>query len=234
MSWNELIGPAVVAAVVSGTVSIIGILFSNSTAKRIHSEKLLFDERIAEKKFSYDVDLAERRFRYDKELSDHKRRVEFAEELLASFYKLKDLVAAVRSPAAFGDEGATRPRSAGERPEIARNKDTYYVPLERLHKNADFLSDFFSKRYRARTIFRGNVDRSFLLASEAVSSIQVAAGMLIRAVGDDRRNTDFWEKFEADIWDGFGGDQDRISPKVEEAVSIVEGELGPILEVKAP
>jgi hypothetical protein len=230
VSWNDLIGPAVIAAIVSGIVAIVGNLFSNRAAKPIHSEKLLFDERIAEKKFSYDVDLAERKVRYDRELHDHKRRVEFAEEILAGFYKFKDLVAAARSPAAYGDEGASRPRGDNERAELARNKNTYFVPLERLRKHADFLSDFFSKRYRARAMFRADIDRGFQLANEVVASIQVAAGMLIRAVGDERRDPAFWERLEADIWDGFGGDQDRLSPKISEAVGLVEGVLRPILE----
>jgi hypothetical protein len=229
VSWNDLIGPAVVAAVVSGFVSIIGNLFSNSAAKRIHSDKLLFDERIAEKKFSYDVDLAERKFRYDTGLHDHKRRVEFAEEILAGFYKFKDIIAVARSPAAYGNEGATRPRGDNEQAELARSKDNYFVPLERLHKHDDFLSDFFSKRYRARAMFRADIDRGFQLAHEVVSSIQVAAGMLIRGVGE-MRNPALWEKMEADIWDGFGGDQDRLSPKLSEAVRLVEGALGPVLE----
>jgi hypothetical protein len=231
MTGSDLIGPAVVAAIVSGIVSIIGNLFSNRAAKRIHAEKLLFDERLAEKKFSFDVDLAERKFRYDRELYDHQRRVEFAEEVLAGFYKFKDVIAAARSPAAYGDEGASRPRTDSEPTEQSRGKDTYFVPLERLNKNSDFLSDFFSKRYRARAMFRNDIGRGFQLANEVVSSIQVAAGMLIRAVGDERRNPDFWERLEADIWDGFGGDQDRVSPKVEEAVRLVEGALGPVLEL---
>lgn len=153
--WNDLIGPAVVAAIVSGCVSIVGIIFSNTSARKIHSERLLFDERIAERKFNFDVDLAERKFRYDRELHDHKRRVEFAKETLAGFYKIKDLIAAARSPAAYGNEGASRPRDGDEHADIARNKDTYFVPLERLHKNGYFLSDFFSKRYRARNVSRG-------------------------------------------------------------------------------
>jgi hypothetical protein len=231
MTGSDLIGPAVVAAIVSGIVSIVGNLFSNRSAKGIHSEKLLFDERLAEKKFRFDVDLAERKFRYDRELHDHKRRVEFAEEILAGFYKFKDVIAAARSPAAYGDEGASRPRSENEHADLARNKDTYFVPLERLNKNRDFLSDFFSKRYRARALFRDDIDRAFQHANEIISSIQVAAGMLIRAVDDERRDPAFWRKLEADIWDGFGDDHDRLSPKIQEAIRFAEGSLGPILEL---
>jgi hypothetical protein len=231
MTGSDLIGPAVVAAIVSGIVSIIGNLFSNRAAGQIHSEKLSFDEKLAEKKLRFDVDLAERKFRYDRELHDHKRKVEFAEEILAGFYKFKDVIAAVRSPAAYGDEGASRPRNENEQPELTRNKDSYFVPLERLNKNRDFLSEFFSKRYRARALFRNDLDQAFQAANEIISSIQVAAGMLIRAVGDERRDPAFWQRLEADIWDGFGDDHDRITPKMNQAVVLVEGGLAPILEL---
>ena len=150
---------------------------------------------------------------------------------MASFYKFKDVIAAARSPAAYGDEGGSRPRGDSEHTDRARNKDTYFVPLERLHKNRDFLSEFFSKRYRARAMFRNDIDRGFQLANEVISTVQVSAGMLIRAVGDERRNPDFWARCEADIWDGFGGDQDRVSPKIEEAVRLVDDALAPILEL---
>jgi hypothetical protein len=68
--------------------------------------------------------------------------VEFGEDLLAAFYKFRDVIAAVRSPSAFGEEGAGRPRDDGEDSSIARNKDTYYVPLERLHNIAISLPTF--------------------------------------------------------------------------------------------
>jgi hypothetical protein len=157
--------------------------------------------------------------------------VELGEDLLAAFYKFKDVIAAVRSPAAFGDEGASRPRNDNEDPTIARNKDTYYVPLERLNQNRDFISDFFSKRYRARAVFRDSeIDRAFQLLNEALAAIQVSAGMLIRAVGDERRDPAFWQKLEADIWDGFGGELDLITPKITGALAIAEATLGPALE----
>jgi hypothetical protein len=116
----------------------------------------------------------------------------------------------------------------------ARNKDTYYVPLERLNKNRDFLSDFFSKRYRARAIFRGSdLDQAFQLLHEVIIAIQVSAGMLIRAVGDERREPSFWEKREADIWDSFDNEQDALTPKIKKALSVAEAWLGPILEASA-
>ena len=66
MEWTSLIAPAVVAAVVSGIVSIVGFVVSARNARRIHAEKLTFDREQAEKRFEFDTGLAERRFQLDK------------------------------------------------------------------------------------------------------------------------------------------------------------------------
>ena len=53
--------PAVVAALVSGLVSIVGFMVSARTNLSIHSQRLVFDENQAERKFDFDKELAERR-----------------------------------------------------------------------------------------------------------------------------------------------------------------------------
>ncbi|MGY4160486.1 hypothetical protein ACVINW_006328 [Bradyrhizobium sp. USDA 4461] len=234
MTGNDFIGPAVVAAIVSGIVTIAGFIVSNRTTTRLHSEKLKFDEALAEKKFRFDVDLAERKFRYDRELHDHKRRVEFGEDLLAAFYKMKEVITAARSPAAFGNEGASRPRQENEGESLARTKDMYFVPLERLTKHQDFISDFFSKRFRARAIFRGTeIDRAFQILHEVIISIQVSAEMLINAVGSGRRPDDnFYSTLEDDIW-GSRSEKDKLNPKVNQAIDVAEDVLGQMLEAAA-
>jgi hypothetical protein len=68
MDW---IGPAVVAAVVSGIVSYGALI------KKLDSER-----KLAERRFEYDKDLAERRFSYERDLHDHGRRIELAEQPL--------------------------------------------------------------------------------------------------------------------------------------------------------
>lgn len=83
MNWPPLIGPAVVAAVISGLVSVIGIWISARAARRIHTEKLTFDREEAERRFvrevgiseakmKADLALAERKFEFDKSLAEHK------------------------------------------------------------------------------------------------------------------------------------------------------------------
>ncbi len=57
MDWTSLIGPAVIAAVVSGIVAVIGFIVSTTTARTIHTEKLDFDRHLAQQKFEFDKDL---------------------------------------------------------------------------------------------------------------------------------------------------------------------------------
>ena len=107
MDWTSLVGPAVVAAVISGLVATVGIWISARTARRIHTEKLRFDREeaertivrevevteakikadnaLVERRFEVDQKLAERRFAYDCRFNDHKRRVELAEEFADRF-----------------------------------------------------------------------------------------------------------------------------------------------------
>src|ERR1700730_13208511 len=110
MNVNDLIGPAVVAAVVSGIVTILGNVFSIRSSRSMNSEKIASEKELADRKFEFETDLAERKFRYEQALHDYRRRVEFGEELLSSFYKLKDTIRSIRGPFSFGNEGESRKR----------------------------------------------------------------------------------------------------------------------------
>ena len=79
MDWGSFIGPAVVAAAVSGIVSVVGLVVSTRTARAIHTEKLAFDREQAAQKLAFDERLAERKFAFDKQLAEHK--FEFDKEL---------------------------------------------------------------------------------------------------------------------------------------------------------
>ncbi|WCJ65030.1 hypothetical protein [Agrobacterium tumefaciens] len=121
MAWSSFIGPAVVAAVVSGIIAVIGMLVTRSTTLGIHREKIEADQLLARQKFDY-----------DKQQAVFKRRFELAEQFLADTYRLKSLLDYVRNGAAFSDEGATREASESESESLKRRRDVYFVPAERL------------------------------------------------------------------------------------------------------
>jgi hypothetical protein len=153
MDWTSLIGPAVIAAAVSGVISIVGLVVSTRTARAIHSEKLVFDRNLAERKFEFDKDLAERKFRYDRDLHDHTRRVELAEDVLTAFYRVQVVLVHVRSPLSLGNEGEQRPRRGYESESLARLRDSYYVPIARLNREAEVFAKLSGNQGSIQSLF---------------------------------------------------------------------------------
>ena len=114
MDWISLIGPALVAAGVSGAIAVMGFIVTTRTVRRLRADRLEFDFALSAHKFNLDKALAEIRAaadRHDHELSELKRTTELAERAIADFYKVKDIIAASRSPNGFGPR---RPRKTEE------------------------------------------------------------------------------------------------------------------------
>src|SRR5580700_1352141 len=99
MDYTSLIGPAVVAAAVSGFISVVGLIVSTRTAHFLHAAKLGFDREQAERKANADIALATRKleadlalagkkFELDARLTDRKRRQDLAEKVLSGFYQM--------------------------------------------------------------------------------------------------------------------------------------------------
>lgn len=101
MDWGALVGPAVVAAVVSGVISVVGMFVSRATTVRLHSEKLDTDRALAERKVQADIDLAREKFDYDRRQAVFRRRFELAEKLLADVYRFRSMMRFVRSGVSF-------------------------------------------------------------------------------------------------------------------------------------
>lgn len=136
-TWTSLIGPAVVAAIISGLVSAIGIAISSRTARRIHTERLSFERDQAERKFTYDVGvseakikadvaLAEKRFALDQAFISWKRQSELAEQVLVGMYEARDALTRARAPIGYSGEGATRSAVEGESEKLKRKRDAYF------------------------------------------------------------------------------------------------------------
>jgi hypothetical protein len=234
MNVDDLIGPAVVAAIVSGVVTFVGNIYSIRSSRSINSEKIASEKELAERKFKFDTDLAEKKFRYEQALHDYRRRVEFGEELLTSFYKLKDTIRSIRGPFSYGDEGETRKRREHENEADARARDGFYVPIVRIQRNSEFLSDLTSKKYRAQAVFQNEIHRAFEIAVEVLNAIRVASSMLVDQVGQQRVDTEFWRGLEREIWDTSSPDKpDELSKKILQAIDIVEKAVRPTLERSA-
>jgi hypothetical protein len=114
MDWISLIGPALVAAGVSGAIAVMGLIVTTRTVRRLRADRLEFDFALSAHKFNLDKVLTEIRAaanRHDHQLSELKRTTELAEGAVAQFQQMKDIIAASRSPNGFG---ARRPRKTDE------------------------------------------------------------------------------------------------------------------------
>jgi hypothetical protein len=87
MDFSSLIGPAVVAAVISSLVPGLGFLISARTTRAVHAERLAFEAEQFERRVSAEIALAEKKVTLDRALAAWKRRTELAEEVLTDFYK---------------------------------------------------------------------------------------------------------------------------------------------------
>lgn len=229
MNWTALIGPAVVAAVVSGIVTIIGFLVNRSTLLKMHDQRLGADRDLAERKINADIALAERKFELDRSLADWKRRTELAEQVLADFYKAADIFAAARTPFAFGGEGETRARQDGESEVEQRHHDAIYAPFERLTKERDFFSEMQARRFRFMAVFGDGAAESFQAFVRNYNRI----GIAVRALINDRQHLSdaMRTKFQGRIGWGLEED-DPIKLELDQAVSAIEAICRPVLQVR--
>jgi hypothetical protein len=239
MDWTSLIGPAVVAAGVSGVVSVVGFLVSARTARSIQAERLAFDKQQAERKFDVDKDLAEKKFIYDRELAErkfaqereqlvHKRQFELAESLLADAYRFQGLIRDARMRGSFGREGTTRKSDKEESEDLKQAKDMYYIPVERLRRDGEFFAAFFAKQFSAAAQFGPKAKESFDIFKDSMNSIFIASGMLITMA--DRPSLDDQTVKANLLTDLWGGREDKIEPQIEKAVTTLEAICRPVLE----
>jgi hypothetical protein len=181
MDWTSIIGPAVVAAVVSSAVSVIGFVVSNRTARAIHREKLEFDKDLAERKAKADIALAERKFALDRDFSTWKRLSELAEQALVSFNQVEKVFRWVRSPGMMNGEGESRPADANESAHLKKTRDLFFIPIERMRQEKELFSTIQVLRPAFEAHFGPDAGKPFDEISQVFNEITSAAYTLIDA-----------------------------------------------------
>ena len=232
MELGNLIGPAGVAAGVSGLIAVIGLLVNRSTTIRLHTDKLGADQRLAERKIDADIALAKRKFDYDRHQAIFKRRFELAEVLLAEAYRYRSLMKFVRNGASFGAEGETRPAADHESENVKRQRNNYYVPQERIHAHDEFLSAMFARRTTAQALFGEDADKAFDLFNRSIHRVRVASGLLVDWTKDHEEvDRDLMKKLRDDIWEPMAehNKTNEIGAMIDEGVELLENLCKPVL-----
>jgi hypothetical protein len=108
-----------------------------------------------------------------------KRRIELAEEVLAKFFEVRDVTNLVRFPGYREGEGGSRDRPNGEEEALAKARDQAYAHKERFELYRNTFRSFYLLRYRFMATFGTGAESIFLRTERIISSILVAADVLI-------------------------------------------------------
>ena len=162
-----------------------------------------------------------------------KRRADLAEQALIAFYEARDVFLWVRSRGIFGAEGSSRTPVPGETPTQQEQRNTYFIPIERLTREKTLFAKIQSLRYAFAAHFGESAIEPFNAISGAHTQIQSAASVLIKITPAD---DDIGGAFARDAppllnllgW-GMAARPDDIDRKIDKAVQDMENLCRPVL-----
>lgn len=223
------LGPALTATVGAALVAVLSLVVNTG----LQIWKASIDRQIAREKAAADVGLAQRKFDLDVQLTDRKRKADLAEQVLIAVYEARDVFAWVRSRGIFRGEGESRSANHDEPEGLRDQRNTYFIPIERLNREKEVFARLQTLRYAVAAHFGEETAQSLGCLQDARNRIMSAASVLIELTSvDDRahqsdvllRNTLGWGPRER---------PDEIDDLIGQAVTAVETICAPILRADA-
>lgn len=153
-----------------------------------------------------------------------RRKTELAEEVLAQFYRARDVLTWARTPAIGEGDGSER---------TARSlnwNQALSAPIERITEESELFSQLHANRYRFIAYFGEAASSAFEQIRSVHAEVVVAAGELVRdnsdLAGDGDGRREIWE--DAIGW-GERKD-DRIPARLDNAVRQIEQICLPLIQ----
>jgi hypothetical protein len=165
-----------------------------------------------------------------------KRKADLAEQALIAFNEAKDVFVWVRSPGIMGGEGESRQAHSDESPSQQRQRNTYFIPIERLNHARDLFARLQALKYAFAAHFGENARKPFEMIHEAHTTIITAAGILIQMTVDDEGGTlNRHDSMMPLVHDIFGAPErpDKLDKKVEDALNQIDEYCRPVLASKS-
>lgn len=160
-----------------------------------------------------------------------RRKAELAEEVLAQFYRARDILTWARFPVEQPREDGKSAPIAAESASDAREKQRMYAPVARLAQESEIFSDLQASRYRFMAYFGEEAAEPFEELRRLQGEVVAAAGKLIRAQGkpesvESRRDRGGWESAI-----GWGAEaEDHIAHRLARAVRDIEMVCRPLID----
>ena len=149
-----------------------------------------------------------------------KRKIELAEETLATFFEIKDAISFIRNPWSSSNEGSSRKRADYETEAESKLLDRGYIVFERYESKKEIFVRFNTLKYKFMAMFGTGTESIFKDTNHTLNSIFVSANMLSthywqrqgRAqIGNDefQKHLDEMHRHEGIFWDLYN-DNDEI------------------------
>jgi hypothetical protein len=160
-----------------------------------------------------------------------KRRAEVAEETLTSFLHIRKVFDGVRVRTVRINEGSSRSPELHETPELKRQRDRYYVVIERLAKAEGQFVNLDKVRYIFEAYFGKDAAKPFDVINEVYTTIGVSAEILIQIALSDPTEKDREKEMPLRNSLGWGEAKrpDDIDKKLDDALKSIERTCRPVL-----
>ncbi|MBA1159330.1 hypothetical protein [Microvirga mediterraneensis] len=162
-----------------------------------------------------------------------RRKTELAEEVLAQFYRARDVLTWARFPASEDDEDEGRDEvragSGADDDELERSE--IFTPVDRLTKESQVFSELQASRYRFMAYFGEEAARPFEEIRAIHTEVIDSAHNLIRTYGEDPTGSEEAERGRWEAAIGWGeGEGDPLKKRLDSAVKAIEQTCRPLIE----
>lgn len=169
-----------------------------------------------------------------------KRKIELAEEVLASFFEIKDVIASMRNPFSSGDEGQSRKRSENETNDESELLDRGYIVFERYESRKEVFVRFNTIKYKFMAAFGSETEDIFTDCNRVLNSIFVSArqlathywqrqGRIPMEEDEFQRHLNEMHRHEGIFWDSMD-EKDKIRKTLQSIQNRLEAVTKPCFE----
>lgn len=206
------------AASITALVAIVALFLTIRENRKLQKERQDGDHKLAERKFAFDRDLV-----------DIRRKTDLAEQALTLAYEARDVITSARSPGLRGGEGKTRKAVGSEEQDVAERRDTYFVPIERLMREAEIFSRLQSAKYPFIAYFGPEAAAPFVSLIAVRYEIISAASILIQTAASEGLPGVPVDRTLSQILFALTEQPDAVATKVNSAIDALEATCKPIL-----
>ena len=115
-----------------------------------------------------------------------KEKIEIAEEVLASFFEIKDVIATIRTPFSSESEGKSRKKGENEFSDASELLDRGYIVFERYQNKKDVFVKYNTLKYKFMATFGADTEDIFSESNRILNSIFISARQLQLIIGKSK------------------------------------------------